>query len=136
MDALYIKEEEGTPRIVLDKDKNIFEISGNSLPEDIISFYAPVFKWVEEYIKQPNPHTKLVVSLNYFNSSSSKVILDLINLLVDLLHKGNQIEVEWHYMEMDDDNLQTGKEFQGFSKIPFKFIPYQDDGLSNRFVVE
>lgn len=136
MDALFIKEEEGTPRIVLDKDKNIFEVSGNSLPEDIIGFYAPVFSWIEEYMKHPNLFTRLVVKLNYFNSSSSKAILDLITMLAELSHKGHQVEVEWHYLEMDDDNFQTGKEFQGFAKIPFKFIPYQDDGKSNRFVVE
>lgn len=136
MEALYIKEDEGIPRIILDKDKNIFEVSGNSLPEDIIGFYAPVFRWIEEYLKQPNPTTKLTIKLNYFNSSSSKAILDLISLLAELAHKGYKVEVEWHYMEMDDDNLQTGKEFEGFAKIPFKYIPYQDDGLNNRFIVE
>jgi hypothetical protein len=136
MDALFIKEDEGTPRIVLDKDNNTFEVSGNSLPEDIIGFYAPVFNWIEEYMQQPNPITKFVIRLNYFNSSSSKAILDLITLLAELSRKGYQVEVEWHYMEMDDDNLQTGKEFQAFTKIPFKFIPYQDDGSSNRFIVE
>ncbi|HEY4786583.1 MAG TPA: DUF1987 domain-containing protein [Bacteroidales bacterium] len=136
MEALFIKEEEGTPRILLDKDKNIFEISGNSLPEDIIGFYSPVFKWVEEYRQQPNQLTMLKVKLNYFNSSSSKAVLDLIMMVAELVYKGHQVEVEWHYMEMDDDNLQTGKEFQGFAKIPFRFIPYQDDGTNNRFIVE
>ena len=136
MEALYIKEDEGTPKIILDKDKNIFEVSGNSLPEDIIGFYAPVFSWIEEYLKEPNPITKLSVKLNYFNSSSSKAILDLITLLAELSRKGQKVEIEWYYMEMDDDNLLTGKEFEGFAKIHFKYIPYQDDGVSNRFIVE
>ena len=48
MEALIIKEDEGTPKIILDKDKNIFEISGNSLPEDIIAFYSPVFSWIKK----------------------------------------------------------------------------------------
>jgi len=136
MDALIIKEEEGTPKIILDKDNNRFEVSGNSLPEDIIGFYLPVYKWIEEYVKQPNQVTKLVIKLNYFNSSSSKAILDIISNLAELAYKGFQVEVEWHYLDMDDDNFQTGKEFQGFAKIPFRFVPYQDDGLSNRFIVE
>jgi len=136
MDALIIKEDEGIPKIILDKERNIFEISGNSLPEDIIGFYLPVYKWIEEYSKQPNPVTKLVVKLNYFNSSSSKAILDIIYNLAEISYKGFKVEVEWHYMEMDDDNLLTGKEFEGFAKIPFKFIPYQDDGSTYRFKVE
>lgn len=136
MDALIIKEEEGTPKIILDKENNKFEISGNSLPEDIIGFYMPVYKWIEEYMKDPNPVTKIVIRLNYFNSSSSKVILDIISILAELSYKGFKVEVEWHYLEMDDDSLQTGKEFQTFAKIPFSFIPFQDDGVSNRFIVE
>ena len=136
MDALIIKEEEGTPKIILDKDNQRFEVSGNSLPEDIIGFYLPIYKWFEEYMKDPNQRTKLVIKLNYFNSSSSKAILDIITNLAELTYKGFQVEVEWHYLEMDDDNLQTGKEFEGFAKIPFTYIPYQDDGISNRFIVE
>ena len=136
MNALIIKEEEGTPKIILDKDNQRFEVSGNSLPEDIIGFYLPIYKWFEEYMKDPNQHTKLVIRLNYFNSSSSKAILDIITNLAELTYKGFQVEVEWHYLEMDDDNLQTGKEFEGFAKIPFTYIPYQDDGISNRFIVE
>ena len=136
MNALIIKEQEGTPKIILDKDNQRFEVSGNSLPEDIIGFYLPIYKWFEEYMKAPNQHTKLVIKLNYFNSSSSKAILDIITNLAELTYKGFQVEVEWHYLEMDDDNLQTGKEFEGFAKIPFTYIPYQDDGISNRFIVE
>jgi len=136
MNALIIKEEEGTPKIILDKDNQRFEVSGNSLPEDIIGFYLPIYKWFEEYMKDPNQRTKLVIKLNYFNSSSSKAILDIITNLAELTYKGFQVEVEWHYLEMDDDNLQTGKEFEGFAKIPFTYIPYQDDGISNRFIVE
>ena len=136
MNALIIKEEEGTPKIILDKDNQRFEVSGNSLPEDIIGFYLPIYKWFEEYMKDPNQHTKLVIKLNYFNSSSSKAILDIITNLAELTYKGFQVEVEWHYLEMYDDNLQTGKEFEGFAKIPFTYIPYQDDGISNRFIVE
>ena len=136
MNALIIKEQEGTPKIILDKDNQRFEVSGNSLPEDIIGFYLPIYKWFEEYMKDPNQHTKLVIKLNYFNSSSSKAILDIITNLAELTYKGFQVEVEWHYLEMDDDNLQTGKEFEGFAKIPFTYIPYQDDGISNRFIVE
>jgi hypothetical protein len=136
MEALIVKEDEGIPRIVLDKDKDVFEISGNSLPEDMIGLYSPVFKWIDEYKKQPNPETKLVVKLNYFNSSSSKAILDIIISLSDLIYQGFKVKVVWHYLDMDDDNLSTGKEFEGVTKIPFQYIPYQDDGSNNRFIVE
>jgi hypothetical protein len=125
MDALVIKEDESTPRIVFDKDKNFFEVSGNSLPEDVLSFYTPVLKWIEEYKKQPNPKTKLVIKANYFNSASSKIFLDILIKFEAILVLGYEVEVEWHYLDMDEDMLMTGREFQELVKIPFTFFPYQ-----------
>jgi hypothetical protein len=128
MDALMIKpdEDNATPEITLDKANDKFEISGNSLPEDVLSFYTPVIKWIEEYKKEPNPRTQLKVRLNYFNSASSKVMLDLLTMLEELPSKGSEVLVEWHYLEMDEDMLATGQEFQSLIKIPFKFIPFTE----------
>jgi hypothetical protein len=128
MDPLIIKEDKednSTPEVILDKENNTFEISGNSLPEDVLGFYMPVIKWLEEYIKQPNPSTKFVLKLNYFNSSSFKVLLDIFTMLDKLLTKGFKIEVEWHYLEMDEDILATGQEFQSLLHMPiiFKSVP-------------
>jgi hypothetical protein len=115
-----------TPNIILDKDNNKFEISGNSLPEDVFDFYKPIYKWIEDYIKQPNPKTKLVLKPVYFNSSSCKALLDILMIFKNLALEGCELEVEWKYLEVDDDLLATGKEFQGLTKIPFKFVPYRE----------
>jgi len=46
MESLIIKEGQSTPKIVLDKTNDKFEIAGNSLPEDVLGFYSPIFKLV------------------------------------------------------------------------------------------
>jgi len=125
MEPLNIKEGESTPKIILDKEKNKFEISGISLPEDVFTFFAPVFKWFEEYIKQPNPSTELLVKLNYFNTASSKIILDILIKLEELKKKGFEISVIWYHLDMDEDILSTGKEFESMLSIPFKFVAHQ-----------
>jgi len=124
MIPLNIHQTETTPGIILDKDKNKFEISGNSLPENIIDFYAPVFGWIEEYSTQPNPKTDVNIKLLYCNSSSAKVILDILNLFEKIALKGNKVEVFWHYLEMDEDMLATGKEYESMLSIPFNFYSY------------
>ena len=86
MNALHIEENIATPKVILDKDKGQFEISGHSLPENVLEFYNPIIKWIEEYLKQPNKQTEFHFRLIYFNSSSSKIILDLLNIL-DLVIK-------------------------------------------------
>jgi hypothetical protein len=127
MESLIIKEGQSTPKIVLDKTNDKFEIAGNSLPEDVLGFYSPIFNWFEEYIKQPNTKTELHIKLMYFNSSSSKAILDILNILEDVVLKGFAVDVFWYYLEMDEDMLATGKEFEGMLKLPFHFISYIQD---------
>jgi hypothetical protein len=127
MEPLIIYEGQSTPKIVLDKANEKFEIAGNSLPEDVLGFYSPVFNWFEEYIKQPNRQTELHIKLMYFNSSSSKAILDILNMLEEVAVKGFGVEIFWYYLEIDEDMLETGKEFEGMLKLPFQFISYMQD---------
>ena len=42
MIPLIIEETKSTPKIILDKDKGIFEIKGRSLPENVMFFYQKV----------------------------------------------------------------------------------------------
>lgn len=125
MEPLIIKATESTPGIYLDKDKGIFEISGNSLPEDVTKFYNPIFDWLRKYIEEPNPSTLLVFKLTYFNSASSKTIFSLLSLMENLFTKGAQVKVDWCYMEVDEDTLDAGKEYAEMVKIPFTFKQFQ-----------
>jgi hypothetical protein len=122
MDPLFIIGSNECPTIILDKDKAIFEISGQSLPEEAISFYTPVIDWFEEYIKDPLPVTVFELRLDYCNSSSTKAIADVLEVLEEHYKKGGKVEVKWYYMEDDDDMLDVGKEFQEIIKVPFTFI--------------
>jgi hypothetical protein len=124
MEALNIAEAQSTPKVVLDKTYGRFEITGNSLPEDVLGFYAPIFNWIEEYIKIPNQHTEIHIKLNYFNSSSSKAILDILTMLEPIINTGRTVEVVWHYLDLDEDMLSTGKEFEEILKVRFTFVSY------------
>jgi hypothetical protein len=124
MESLIIPEGESTPAINFDVVKGKFEITGNSLPEDVLSFYSPVFKWVEEYIRQPNPSIEIHIKMNYFNSSSSKSIVDILTMFEALSDMKANVSIIWYYLDLDEDMHQTGKEFEGLLKIPFQFVTY------------
>ena len=57
MDILRLEGSDDTPKIVLDKAGNVFEITGRSLPEDTVGFFEPVVKWITAYAKEANPST-------------------------------------------------------------------------------
>ena len=49
MEPLYLEATDETPGVNLDADKNIFEFNGKSLPEDVVTFYNPIFDWLNQY---------------------------------------------------------------------------------------
>jgi hypothetical protein len=122
MEALIIKKTEDTPVVHLDKNEGIFEFSGKSLPEDVTSFYGPVFDWIAQYGEAPNTTTKVVFKMTYFNTASSKIILDILMKLEEIQEAGNEILIEWHYEEDDEDMQEAGEEYSEIVEVPFSFI--------------
>ncbi len=120
MDNLKIAGTDETPAVVLNIEKGIFEISGRSLPEDSPEFYNPLLKWIKEYAKNPNPTTIFVFKLEYSNTSSSKLIQDVMLALENV--KG--IRISWYYQKDDEDMEQAGHEFSELVNIPFEFVLY------------
>ncbi len=124
MESLIIPEGTNTPNVRFDAKTGKLEITGNSIPEDVAGFYQPVFEWLTQYIEQPAKNTELHIHLNYFNSASAKVILDILNYLEALLDRNVDVQVHWHYLDIDEDMFSTGKEFQSLVKLPFQFVQH------------
>lgn len=120
MNTLNLEGTEDTPRIVLDKANGIMEISGRSLPEDSTEFYKPVLDWIETYAAKPNPSTTFDFKLEYFNTASSKLILDILYAMEDI----EGVKVRWYFHEDDEDMEEAGEEFSELVEIPFEFIAY------------
>jgi hypothetical protein len=124
MEAIKIKGTEDTPNVVLDAAANVMEISGRSLPEDVSSFYGPILNWLVDYIKSPNPKTVFNFKLVYFNTASSKLILDILMKLEDLHKKGNEVLIKWYFPEDDEDMQEAGNEYADIVEVPFEQIAY------------
>ena len=77
MKDFVLEETIKTPKIVFKSKSGLFEISGKSIPENSAQFFDPVIKWIEEYITDPAPNTTLIIKLEYFNTSSSKYIVEI-----------------------------------------------------------
>jgi hypothetical protein len=120
MRSVKIEETDETPRIYLNKEKGIFEISGRSLPEDSADFYNPILEWVSEYRKTPNANTELVLKLEYLNTASSKFIQDILATFEGV----DQARIVWYYMEDDESMEEIGRELAEIVEVPFEFRIY------------
>lgn len=124
MEPLDIKATNDTPRVLLDPDNNLFEISGRSLPEDVVSFYQPILDWLDDYILKPLPKTEFVFKYIYFNTATSKLVQDILIKLEQLQESGHEVQVIWYYEQDDEDMLDLGMEFKDNVNIPFEIIEY------------
>ena len=99
---INIEGTEDRPRIILSKEKGIFEFSGRSLPEDAGKFFEPVQRWIEAYVQDPNDHSQFVFRFDYFNSTSARKIAALLLEIEKVLDKGKTAKIIWLYYENDE----------------------------------
>ena len=99
-------------------------LKGRSIPENSIEFYKPLLEWLESYSESPNSTTVLSVQLEYFNTSSSKCILDVFKKLESV--SGSEITVKWHYEEDDEDMLEAGEDYEAIIDLPFEMIEVEE----------
>ena len=126
MNPISIEGTPKTPTINFDANKGLVEIKGRSIPENSIEFYKPLVDWLENYLSAPKELTQVNIQLEYFNTSSSKCILDVFKKLETIFKSGNEVVINWYYEEDDEDMLEAGEDYQSIIKIPFKMIEIEE----------
>ena len=121
MKPLIIEPTADTPKIHFDADKNYFEIANLSLPEDAIIFYKPIIQWLKEYEQNLNNPTIFNFKLEYFNTASSKQIVQIL-LMLEQFHKSKKVLVRWHYKEIDEDMQDLGEEYADIIDVDFELV--------------
>ena len=122
METLIIEGTPKTPSVKFDVEGTL-EIKGRSIPENSIEFYKPMVDWLDTYSTKSKAATNVNIQLEYFNTSSSKCILDVFKKL-EGIHKGgaSQVVINWHYEEDDEDMLEAGEDYQAIINVPFKMV--------------
>jgi SiaC family regulatory phosphoprotein len=135
MQSLIIHATNNTPKINCDNALHTISISGESRPEDIKKFYSPLFDWITEYesvlyyqasMSQHNITITINFKLVYFNSSSLKVFIEIIDKINSMKTNNGKINVQinWHYDVNDDDILEAGEEFVKMTGVGMNFVSY------------
>jgi hypothetical protein len=124
MRNFHMEGSDKTPTISLNADSGEMEFSGKSIPENSANLYGPVMEWIDKYIKTPNEDTVFIVKLEYFNTSSSKYLLEIFRRFEDLFKSGKKVSVQWYYELEDEDMQESGDDFRDILKIPVELIVY------------
>ncbi|MCI5056929.1 MAG: DUF1987 domain-containing protein [Flavobacteriales bacterium] len=117
---------EDSPKVILDKEKGLFEISGTSKPENVITFYFPILDWIDSYIKNPNDTTIFNVKMDYFNTSSYKMLYDMLMKLDSLKSAKKDVTIKWIYNREDEDMKEIGEKFKNLFRINVELVEEAD----------
>ncbi|NJO01350.1 MAG: DUF1987 domain-containing protein [Bacteroidia bacterium] len=127
MKNIKVEGTKRTPSIELDYEKGLIKITGRSIPENSWKFYKPYIEWIKQYTDlTTNESTKVYIKLEYCNSSSSKYILEILQIVDDLASNKHPVHFEWYYADNDEDMEEIGQDLSSFLRsVKTQIIPYK-----------
>ncbi len=123
MESLLIEAGNNTPMLHFSPDSGILVFRGKSIPENTLKFYSPVKAWVTEYLQQPASETVLDVYLEYFNTSSAKMLIELFKQVQEAHLAGRTVmRMVWRYETADLDMQEAGEDMKNLLKVDVEMV--------------
>jgi len=69
----------------------------------------------------------LEIKLEYFNTSSSKCLVEIFRRMEKLYKNGNEARIKWFYEEEDEDMQESGEDFKGIIRMPIDMIVFDNE---------
>lgn len=130
MENLYIEGYQDNyyvPNVDFNAETGICTLSGKSYLEDTSQFYLGLLEWLDQYFHEVKKPVQFNMKLNYYNTSSSRSILDIFDLLKLYEEGGGQVEVNWYCREIDFDSVQEEVEdYMEESDLKINIITFTD----------
>lgn len=129
MDNLYIAPTPSSPAVDFRFDTHTLNLRGESYPENAAAFYGQVIARLKEYLATVRESKiEVNIALAYFNSSSTKMLFNLIASLDDAAKAGNHVALNWFHDEDDDTIFDFGQELcEDFPALHFVSHPVRAD---------
>lgn len=122
-DLLLTPDTQGKTPLIDFKSNGELTIAGRSIVENVYDHYEPVLEWINNPNHSFPSEMKLTVKLEYFNTRSSKMLLNIFKSLESIHLRGKtKVNVTWYYGEDDRDMQEAGNDYQSVVKIPFNIV--------------
>lgn len=123
MEGVYQKGSHKIPEISFNPDNAVFEIKGSSIPENSGAIYEPIIDFLQKYKEEAKDKTTLNIALSYFNTSSSKWILNILRLIKEIIvKKEKEVVINWFYEPEDEEMLEAANDYQSILNIEINTI--------------
>lgn len=128
MEPILIPATKATPEISFNPKSESFTITGRSIPADASDFYAPLEKWVENFIQiQKSDSITIDIKLDHLNTGSVRSLLSILSKIIKLRDQQVNVMINWHHDMDDEDMVDKGEEMSLILEHPFRFVPFRDE---------
>jgi hypothetical protein len=100
-----------TPYILFDENKGYLRIEGRSFHKNAVEFYKEIFDYLDTFLETDFGNFTFDCELNYFNSSTAKVLLNLLKRMEKSVSEKNNITVNWITTESNDIVIECGEDY-------------------------
>lgn len=122
MDNIIISPNKSTFGIHFNFEKGLLEFSGTSYPDNAADFFEPLCDWVKKLIANSKKTITVNFKINYFNTSSSKYIFLILELLSTYYKTNSNVVINWYFFDGEEDMLEAWKEIVDELSLPYNII--------------
>jgi len=118
------KEKTGsTPYVLIDEEKKFMRIAGVSFHEGIVEFFEEINGWLEGYLASDFDAFTFECEMKYFNSSTAKLLLNMLLNMDDYASGDKKITVNWMTTQDNEIIIECGEDFQEeMSNLEFNIV--------------
>lgn len=107
MENLILNQQNHLPKVEFFADGR-FSLEGKAIPEDANKLFDPLIDYSSQLAVD---HLVFNVKLEYFNTASSKKILELLRT-IDANQKIKKVLIHWHFEEGDEECVETAEIYE------------------------
>ena len=123
--AFYLEKQKttSTPYVLVDEEKNYMRLEGRSFHENVVDFFMEINDWLDSYLGSDFGTFTFDCEMNYFNSSTAKLLLNLIMKMDKHASSQKKVIVNWISTESNDIVIECGEDFQEeVSRLEFNLV--------------
>lgn len=126
MENLIIPQTKQTPQIEFITSDNYLRISGESYPENAMEVFQPLIERMELFFGQESRNLSVELRVEYQNTSSSKMMYEIINRLSNYHEAGHKVKLAWYYPDGDIDLQENCEMFLEDVSFPYEIVPEKE----------
>lgn len=112
-----------TPYILIDEDRRYMRFEGESFHENVIEFYRDVGDFLEKFLITQFGQFTFDCELKYFNSSTAKLLLNMLMEMDEYTKDGSKVTVNWITTPDNDIIIECGEDFrEEMERLEFNLI--------------